>query len=298
MEQHGNSQKSPTNSATDPDFDCSISGVASRPSAPLVQGKDGNFYGTAFGNGTYNSGNIFVMNSSGMLTNLYSFTDVADGGHPCAGLVLATDGNFYGVTPRGAYGYGTIFRVTTNGTLTILHSFTGGDDGDPGTDLAGNNPLAPLTQATDGNLYGTTYGGGAFGDGTVYQITTNGVFTTLCSFSGADGANPLCGLVQGGDGNLYGTAWQGGVDGGGLVFRLVMPLGSLSATHTESTIALTWNSIVGQTYQVQYNSDLTSTNWTNLTSLITATSSTTSVPDAIVPNQQRFYRIVEFPEAW
>ena len=189
------------------DFDCSISWVASCPTAPLVQGKDGNFYGTACDYGANDEGNVFKMNSSGVLSNVYSFTGGNDGRHPGAGLVLSSDGNFYGImSSGGAYGNGTVFRVTTNGMLTMLYSFTGGNDGAPAA--SGHYPVPPLMQATDGNLYGTTYSGGAFGDGTVFQITTNGVLTILHSFSGADGANPWAGLVQGRDGNLYGTTYQ------------------------------------------------------------------------------------------
>jgi uncharacterized repeat protein (TIGR03803 family) len=188
--------------------------------------------------------------------------------------------------------------MATNGILTILHSFTGGVDGDPGTDLAGNNPLASLIQASDGNLYGTTHGGGAFGDGTVFQITTNGVFTTLHSFDGADGANPFGSLVQGRDGNLYGTTWQGGTDGGGTIFRLVIPLGVQSVTQSGNQLTISWHSMVGQIYQVQYTSDLTSGNWTDFAPPSVATSTTTSMPDVVVPNQQRFYRIIEYPQTW
>ena len=105
-------------------------------------------------------------------------------------------------------GYGTVFKISTNGALTTLYSFTGGNDG--------AIPHAGLVQGSDGNFYGTTYGGGTNGyDGTVFKISTNGALTTLYSFTGGnDGANPEAGLVQGSDGYFYGTTDHGGTNNG------------------------------------------------------------------------------------
>ena len=115
-----------------------------------------------------------------------------------------TDGNLYGTTAGGGdYGAGTVFKMTTNGTFTTLYMFTGGADG--------ANPYAALAQGTDGNFYGTTAGGGDYGAGTVFKMTTNGTLMTLYSFTGGDdGANPWTGLTQGADGNYYGTTRSGG----------------------------------------------------------------------------------------
>ena len=146
------------------------------------------------------------------LTTLYSFHN-SDGANPHAGLCQASDGNLYGATNFGGInGYGTIYRTTTSGTLTTLYQFTGGSDGAV--------PSATLIQASDGNLYGTTYAGGAYGGGTVFRITTSGTLTTLHSFSGKDGANPVAGLIQASDGNLYSTMPYGGVNGYGTVYRI------------------------------------------------------------------------------
>jgi uncharacterized repeat protein (TIGR03803 family) len=158
--------------------------------------------------------------------------------------------------------------------------------------------VPPLLQATDGNFYGTTYSAGAFGDGTVFQITTNGVLTTLHSFSGADGANPWAGLVQGRDGNLYGTTYQGGTDDGGVVFRVVIPPGLISYAQSGNSISLTWSAVPGQTYQVQYATDLRQGNWQSLISAITATRPNIAVSDSVGPDTERFYRIVMMPQAW
>jgi uncharacterized repeat protein (TIGR03803 family) len=132
------------------------------PKAALVQGADGNFYGvTSAGGNTYGGGTFFTMTPSGGLTTLYSFcvlnAECADGNHPLA-LMLATDGNFYGMTGNGGAGnYGTIFQMTPSGSLTTEHSFAGTDGWV--NNNAYNGPL--LMQDTNGTLYGVTEQGGA-----------------------------------------------------------------------------------------------------------------------------------------
>jgi uncharacterized repeat protein (TIGR03803 family) len=164
----------------------------------LVQGTDGNFYGTTWVGGANNDGTVFKITPAGALTTLHSF-EVTDGAAPYAGLVLATSGNFYGITTRGgAKGYGTVFEITPAGKLTTLHSFEGGS-------ADGAWPEGGLVQATNGNFYGTTYEGGADNDGTVFEITAAGKLTTLYSFDGNCGEDPVAGLVQATNGNFYGT---------------------------------------------------------------------------------------------
>ena len=190
------------------------------PDAGLVQATDGNLYGTTVAGGAYNAGTIFKITLGGMLTTLYSFcsqSDCSDGEQPIAGLVQATDGNFYGTTHGGGANYlGTVFKITPGGTLTSLYSFcsqSGCADG--------QWPFAGLVQATDGNFYGATIGGGAYNVGTIFKITPSGTLTTLHSFTGSDGAEPWAAPVQASDGNFYGTTGYGGVNGAGTVFRLV-----------------------------------------------------------------------------
>ena len=115
-----------------------------------------------------------------MFTTLHSFSSANGGG--LGGLVQGNDGNLYGTTSDG---YGTVYQITTNGAFTTLHTFNGAD---------GSTPYAALIQGSDGNFYGTTDGGGPNGwYGTVFQITTNGTFTTLQAFSGSDSAaHPQC----------------------------------------------------------------------------------------------------------
>ncbi len=184
------------------------------PTAGLVKGADANLYGTTYEGGAYSDGTIFKIATNGVLTSLYSFTGGTDGYGPWAGLVQATDGNFYGTTEYGgASGWGTVFKVTSSGKLSTLHSFNGGVDG--------AYPTASLIQAADGNFYGTTSEGGTNGNGgTVYKMTANGTITILHQFGAGDGAKPAAALVQGTDGNLYGTTETGGLGGYGTAFTI------------------------------------------------------------------------------
>jgi uncharacterized repeat protein (TIGR03803 family) len=153
-----------------------------------------------------------VASPAQTFTTLYSF-DNSDGAYPVAPLVQATDGNLYGTTSSGgANDGGTFFKIAPSGRLTTLYSFCSQSGC-----VDGENPQAALIEAPNGDLYGTTSGGGANGDyGTVFKITPGGKLTTLysfCSQSGcADGANPYAGVIQDAEGNLYGTTQQGGED--------------------------------------------------------------------------------------
>lgn len=185
------------------------------PQASLVPGPDGSFYGVAEAGGTNGFGTIFDITTNGVVTPIYTFADLEDGAYPLGQMALGPDGNFYGTTQQGGTdGFGTLFKVTTNGVLTPLYSFTNGSDG--------AFPQAGLTLAADGSFYGVTEsGGGTNNSGTIFEITTNGVFTALYSFTGGlDGANPSQPLTIGPNGILYGTAYNGGVAGDGAVFEI------------------------------------------------------------------------------
>lgn len=184
------------------------------PQGKLTQGSDGSFYGTTFGGGFYFAGEVFKISTNGVCTNLYSFTSGNDGANPAAGLILASDGNFYGTASSGSSnGIGTIFKISPGGAFTPLYSFTGGDDG--------GNPEAELVLAGDGNFYGTAYQGGAQNSGVVFRFNTNGLETNIYSFTGGnDGANPQAALALGGDGELYGTTAVGGTNNYGAVFKI------------------------------------------------------------------------------
>lgn len=197
------------------------------PYVGLLQAADGSFYGTTSEGGSANQGTVFRLTREGVFTTLYSFCSqpgCADGGFPAGVLVQATDGNFYGTTQVGGAnlclgaGCGTIFRITSLGKFNTLYNFDGGTDG--------ANPTGTLIQATDGNLYGTTYE-----PGTIFRISLNGLLTTLNALP-----YPLAGVIQGTDGNFYGTTEGGGnsnnCQGGcGTLFE-VTPGGTLTTLHS------------------------------------------------------------------
>ena len=213
-----------------------------QPMGELVQGIDGNFYGTTYLGGGQASGTIFKLSPQGRVTTLYNFcwpTNCYTGAFPLAGLVQGIDGNFYGTTlSGGANGYGTVFKITPSGTLTTLHSFNNTD---------GANPSGELVQGTDGNFYGTTENGGdltcfpSFGCGTVFKIAPSGALTTLHVFEVNDGANPYGGLAQHTNGTFYGTTFGGGTyNTGGTVFGVSVGLGPFVETlPTSGKVGLT-----------------------------------------------------------
>ena len=178
---------------------------------PLVEGPDGNFYGTSSEEGA-----VFRVTPSGVVTTLVTFTGTDGEPESPNGLLLGNDGNFYGTSSQGGSNdLGAIFEVTTNGSFTTLFSFDGTN---------GSFPSACLIQATDGNFYGTAGAGGAYSDGTVFVMTPGGQVTTLATFNNTNGASPESPLVQGRDGNFYGTTAFGGklVDGSGMgtIFKM------------------------------------------------------------------------------
>jgi uncharacterized repeat protein (TIGR03803 family) len=157
------------------------------PYGGLVQGTNGNFYGTTIEGGNNNGGTVFEISSGGLLTTLYSFctqSNCTDGGSPYSGLVNGTDGNFYGTTRLGGdfcapYGCGTIYQITPTGVLTTLHSFDSTE---------GNFPFGGLFQATNGIFYGTTFLGGSFSEGTIYSLNMGlGPFVTFVRAAGRVG---------------------------------------------------------------------------------------------------------------
>jgi uncharacterized repeat protein (TIGR03803 family) len=197
----------------------SFSGVAGDgaiPGAGLVRDGEGNLYGTTQYGGYYGQGSVFMLDRTRKETVLYSFSGGADGGQPLLGyLVQDAEGNVYGTTQfGGTYGQGTVFKLGRDGNETVLYSFNGGTDG--------AYPYASLVRDGEGNLYGTTNQGGAFGNGTVFKLDKYGNETLLHTFTGvgADGASPFADLLRDGKGNLYGTTFFGGASGHGIVFMI------------------------------------------------------------------------------
>jgi uncharacterized repeat protein (TIGR03803 family) len=211
---------------------CSTDSCTSDPSG-VVLAKNGVFYGlTNFGGtgtGGPQCGNgcgvFYSLTSAGVFTTLYSFciaTNCPDGAHPQGELVLASNGNFYGVADDGgANNFGTVFKIAPGGTLVTLYSFCAQANCPDGA-----FPDAGLIQATDGNFYGTTSSYGATGTGgTLFRISPGGKLKTLYSFCSQtdcnDGADPLAALFQATNGTLYGTAYSGGATSFGTIFRLI-----------------------------------------------------------------------------
>jgi uncharacterized repeat protein (TIGR03803 family) len=194
------------------------------PFAPMVEGNDGNFYGTT------QMGTVFRITPEGNFRTLYTFCsqpNCADGATPQAPLVQAADGNFYGTSNGGgSFHQGTVFRITPGGHLTTLYSFCAQINCPDGTQVYGG-----LIQATDGNFYGMAGYGGMFGHGTVFKLTPGGMLTTLHDFDGADGSVLLgSALVQHTNGTLYGVTYSGGSNNDGTVFSLDVGLGPFIKT--------------------------------------------------------------------
>ncbi len=201
------------------------------PLATMVQAPDGKLYGTAstLGNaGSY--GTVFTITPEGKYTVVHQFNNT-DGAYPFGGLILGTDGNFYGQTDLGgASNYGafvTVYKMTPKGKVTTLHSFEQTD---------GDNPISNLVQGTDGDFYGTAAYGGKYPNfGTVFKITSSGTFTTLHNFDSTDGSYLYAGLIQATNGTFYGATFAGGSStackyGCGTVFSLSVGLGPFVET--------------------------------------------------------------------
>jgi uncharacterized repeat protein (TIGR03803 family) len=187
--------------------------------APLVQGRDGNFYGTTRGASAF-TGTAFRVTAQAKMTPLAVLAQ------PYAGLVLSTNGNFYGTTAGGgANSWGTVYKMTSGRKATTVYSFCAQPNCADGV-----SPLFGLVQASNGNLYGTTPRADAVGSsGTVFGVTDKGktaTFTTLHTFDGTDGAGPGF-LIQANDGNLYGVTGSGY----GTVFEITTG-GTLTTLHT------------------------------------------------------------------
>ncbi len=233
----------------------------------LTQGTDGYLYGTAYSGGAFNHGTIFKIDTTGTsVVDLYDLNGTSDGYSPTGGLTLASvDGNFYGITiGGGTSNNGTLFRFNpSTSTFTVLHNFTT-TEGSPlvapieakDKNLYGTNQTAapyrlvvgtgtyqllpnkvpgvsnaPLFQASDGYLYGTSQVGGTKNLGTVFRMTTAGVIKVVHNFSGTDGQLPQAAVVQGSNGNLYGTTSSGGAFGDGTVFELALPAFTFTKLH-------------------------------------------------------------------
>jgi uncharacterized repeat protein (TIGR03803 family) len=234
------------------------------PEGTLVVGADGMLYGTTMTGGSRDSGTIYRISTSGNHELLYSFPRLggfsedgmpvnATGAHPRAGLMLSTDGDFYGTAAKGGeHGYGTLIRVTPAGSVSVVHAFEGPYHG-------GGEPATAVVQDALGNFYGTTLGGGAFHAGSAWRISPEGEFTLLHGFTGgaADGHSPYMSLLLA-NGSIYATSSSegSGPNGYGAIFRLDESTGGplpveLTVSAREVTagtaVTLTWVAPAGST---------------------------------------------------
>ena len=185
----------------------------------LIRDNSGNLYGFANLGGSANYGTVWKQSKRGKMTVLHSFTG-SDGAYPNGTPVRDGKGNFYGTGTEGGdltcnapAGCGTVWLLTKSGTLTVLHVFEGNDGAVPQTGVARDKKA---------NLYGTTYYGGAFGEGVTFELSKSGTLTVLHSFNcPSDGCYPIGGVTQDTKGNLYGAAHYGGSSGAyGTVWQL------------------------------------------------------------------------------
>ena len=218
---------------------------AAAPYAGVVSDSAGNLYGTTSQGGAANAGVAYKLDAAGQETVLYSFTGGADGDCPYAGVIRDAAGNLYGTTyAGGTSGAGVVYKLDAAGQETVLYSFTGFVDG--------GYPRGGVIRDSSGNLYGTTYGGGAgkcnyevvpayLGQrcGVVFKLDPSGQETVLYTFrGGGDGFGPAAGVIRDSAGNLYGTTANGGLfnpgvcpdSGCGVVFKLDTS-GNLTVLH-------------------------------------------------------------------
>jgi len=204
----------------------------------LIQGFDGNFYGTTIDGGTANLGTAFKITPAGLLTTIHNFCSLPvcpDGMLPEGRVTQASDGNFYGPTDNGGRsGVGVIYRITSTGKFSVLHEFCLADCSD------GIMPSSVM-QGRNGHLYGTTFGSppNSMGLGSVFELTLGDTLTTLHTFTGLDGSRPFGPMMQASNGNFYGTTSEGGSSmacptdgfvGCGTVFQIT-PSGALTTLH-------------------------------------------------------------------
>lgn len=268
----------------------------SAPHGGLTRGSDGNFYGTTEKGGTnsWNKGTVFKITSDGTFTHLHSFSPT-DGSYPESALIQGRDGYFYGTTrifggPDDSAG-GTVFRIGSTGDFTVIYTGI----------YCNTNTCAPwgsLLQASDGNFYGTSFGGGQTTNncfcGTVYRLTPQGDYTLLYSFSGTDGSNPYSSLIEDAEGNLFGTTELGGQYGDyGTVFKLsgaVLRAPQLQLSRTAGTINLQWpTNFAG--FTAQANPTVANSNsWSDLTNVPAVSGANYSIT-LPATNNHSFFRL-------
>ncbi len=251
-------------------FNCATDGCGDQQPIPLTQGRDGDLYGQSYGQGPGNDGTDYKISPTGTFSVIFTRDSTGHNSNNVGGgLVLALDGNFYGIDQfGGANSIGDVYKLTPTGIRTVLYSFnpstdngfnlmalTLGPDGNLyGIDTFTNNlfkitvatgkfsivkkkvPIpgsaVGLTLGADGRFYGASIGGGTNGKGAVFAMTTTGSVTTLHSFNGSDGLTPVGIPVQASDGNFYGTTTGTTANSSlGTIYKIT-PSGTFTPLHT------------------------------------------------------------------
>ena len=187
-----------------------FSGSDCGPASSLIQGSDGNLYGTLYDCALGNTlGCVYKISTAGVLKEIYGFTS-ASGYDPCTGVIQGKDGSLYGATNTGAANnFGSIYKLTTAGVFTDMHDFVQTTDASCVDNVGRTN--VDLTQVTDGSFYGVNGSYGPNGNGSIYKLTAAKVFTDfLFPNPAVDGDAPLTTLLQNTNGILYGTTPAGG----------------------------------------------------------------------------------------
>jgi uncharacterized repeat protein (TIGR03803 family) len=173
----------------------------------LTLGSDGNFYGSTSLGGSSNLGVVYKITPAGAITVLHNFTNTGDGTEPNSPPVEGVDGNYYGTT--NLLPGSVVYKVTPAGVFTTLHTMTSADGYDGGG----------LIRGSDGSFYGASYYGGTNNDGTIFKVSSNGVYTVLYNFNGTDGSEAFAPPVQGTDSKFYGMTSGGGSANDGVIYR-------------------------------------------------------------------------------
>ncbi|HSY77910.1 MAG TPA: choice-of-anchor tandem repeat GloVer-containing protein, partial [Bacteroidia bacterium] len=209
-----------------------VSGDGSNPYGRLIFGADSSLYGMTEGGGLYSNGSIFKCDTTGKVYDtLYSFNSTGTTGqYPYGSLLIAKDGNLYGMTEQGgSLNNGIIFSFNlTSGKENVVYSF--------GVNILGNSPYGKVIQGKDGNFYGMTSAGGQNGKGTIFKYTpSTGAMVVLHAFNGGtnDGVSPYGSLVMAHDGTFYGMTYKGGSYGYGTLFKCT-PGGIFTLLHSFS----------------------------------------------------------------